>query len=134
MSKHLASSISSPGDLVAFGGEELGRMRDEHREEITRLHGAIEASDDKDWKRRATTVLRYLKMHHEWIVRAAHNRTVERAQEKRTARVESNIMASGDRNAKQIAIFKSVALEVLGDEMYRHLWRLTEQRLANDPH
>ena len=40
------------------------------------------------------------------------------------------IQASNDVNAQHIAIFKEVAREVLGAEMYEHLWELTRLRLG----
>lgn len=48
----------------------------------------------------------------------------------RDARKLATVAAANDENARQIGVFKSVCREVLGDEMYSHIWQLTCIRIA----
>lgn len=68
---------------------------------------------------------------------AAHEaklvRDAEAAQRKHELRVKQ-IQEANSENARHIAVFKEVALEVLGRELYEHLWELTNQRLNPGPY
>lgn len=150
----LSRRIETIEQVADLPTDELDRLNAEHEAECVMLAGQIDANPEAHWVRRARQALRVLKLHQEWIsrelrlrkkaaARAAHMKTFRTASEARkNARREhmeiqraaeearmQRIKASNDKNAQQIAIFKEVAREVLGAEMYAHLWELTQQRL-----
>lgn len=155
---HLADKISTLDDVTAMDTASLRRMQAAHDAEIVSLQGRIETSTVDRWARSARRALQVLHMHRHWIAgelrkreraealkhqrEAAQSAAAARAdnlrrfqdgvRESHQARLE-RIKASQDETARQIAVFKEVAREVLGMEMYSHLWELTEQRMAGPP-
>ena len=151
----LADKISTLDDVTAMDTADLRRMQAAHDAEILSLTGRIEVSTKERWAKSAKRALEILRMHRNWI--AGELRKRERAEslkhqreamqsaaaaradnlrrfqdgvrESHQARLE-RIKASQDETARQIEVFKEVAREVLGMEMYEHLWELTRQRLA----
>ncbi len=152
----LSSLIDGPEQLAAMSDLVLAQLQADHEREIVIITGALESrADDTSWARRARQALRILRLHKSWIcnersarkkkanqsamgpglealaaakVEAAKVRqeTQLQAIEARKARID----AANNEDRKQIAVFKAVAREVLGLEMYEHLWELTRQRLA----
>ncbi len=152
----LARRISAPEQVTAMDDAELARLEAEHEQEIVYLVGAIEAhSEDSSWARRARQALRVLRLHKHWINRergdrkkkahakdmgkslqaiaAAKVEVAKTMQETQRAAAEARmarIAAANDEDRRQVAMFKTVAREVLGLEMYEHLWELARQRLG----
>ncbi len=151
----LARQIASVEQVAAMPTDELERQFSAHEAECVMLTGRLEADPDARWARRARQALRVLHLHRGWITRelarrkkaaaaaankdavrtaaearkAAQREMTERQQAADAARME-RIRASNDVNAQHIATFKEVAREVLGAEMYQHLWELTRIRLG----
>ena len=151
----LASRISTLEDVIALDTAALRLLKAEHNAEIVSLEGRIEVSTKDRWAQSARRALQVLRMHNNWIadelrrrdkaealrqqkdarrdaaeLRAENlRRQQENIRESHQARLE-RIKASNDATAQAVAVFKEVAREVLGMEMYEHLWELTRQRLA----
>lgn len=152
----LTKQLASRADVQALSDDELVVMLSKHDEEITSVEHRIESLGDKA-SPAITTVLKFLRIHRRWIreekkqrgkekrkataheqmlaaerkreqkrlAAEAHERAVREAAEAKAVRMAS--LQAFDR--KQIAVFKMVVREVLGDEMYMHLWKLTQDRL-----
>lgn len=127
------------------------------RLEVAGLPVAVSPGPDGVWAGRARRALRTLRLHRQWIVqeqtarkeaaKAANKaRALELQQQSQRERIaqreaealehERNRQAKLERireangeNARQVAVFKAVALEVLGAELYDHLWELAQRRL-----
>jgi hypothetical protein len=153
----LAWTIRTLEDVTAMSLPELIAAEARHQADILALTGKIESViPQADWTRRARQALRVLKLHRTWITqelaakrRAEARRAAEEAvegkrQERAAARAKAaqeaqvahqakldRIKASNDEAAQQVAVFKEVAREVLGAEMYEHLWELARVRIAN---
>lgn len=151
----LARQIVSAEQVAELASDELERLHVAHESECVRLTGRLEAAPDARWARGARQALRVLHLHKAWISRellrrkkaetraeqkvvvqtaaearkAAQREMTDRQRAADAARLE-RIQASNDENAKHIATFKEVAREVLGAEMYQHLWELTRIRLG----
>jgi Asp-tRNA(Asn)/Glu-tRNA(Gln) amidotransferase C subunit len=147
MRLQLSRVIQSVEQIDAMGIEELESLLAEHEREIVSLVGAIDSRrvDNPVAARQAERILR---LHKSWVERAlsrlrlkqekearklekqskteAHRQLLEKAQAEKAAR----IAASNDENMRQIAVFKAVALEVLGAEKYLELWNQVRQRMA----
>ncbi len=141
--------------IVVLDDNDLERVKIEHESDIVKLAGMIDASDDAIHRGKCRRIRQVLLRNLQWINRESKARDAVRKQraqemlveaakiareetaEQIAARVAANnkarldrIRASNDVNSREIAIFKSVAREVLGDEMYLHLWELTKMRIA----
>ena len=117
-------------------------------------NSSVLKSSNENWIRRARQSLRYLQLHKRWLVcelakrRKAQSWADQKqhvsivAQARKAVQLEmterhkmaeaakaARIKASNDENARHIAVFKEVVREVLGAEMYEHLWELTRLRL-----
>lgn len=127
----IARRIESAEQLANMTDELLQSLKAEHEAEIIALAGRIAVGEqhpsrrDPEWIHRARRALQSLRLHSTWIGREIAKRHTEAARRARLARIE----ASNSADARQTAVFKKVAHEVLGDEMYAHLWQLTLQRL-----
>lgn len=126
----LARRIVSAEQLTPLSDDALRALRAEHDAEILSLQGRIEVVEreqrDPLWLTRARQALRTLRMHRVWIGQEQAARATAAARAARLARIQ----ASTAEDARHTAVFKAVAHEVLGDEMYQHLWQLTQQRLG----
>lgn len=152
----LTKQIANRADVQALPDNDLLVMESKHDEEIVHVQHRIEALGD-EVPHTLKTVLKFLLIHRRWIVeeksrrrkerntqaaqekvaaaerkreqkrsaREAHERAVKEAAEAKAARMAS--LQAFDR--KQITVFKTVVREVLGDEMYMHLWKVTQDRL-----
>lgn len=150
----LSRQIATIEQVADLPTDELERLNAEHEAECVMLAGQIEANLEANWVHRARQALRVLRLHRGWISRElkrrkrleakAEQKHISHAarEAKKNARREhmerqraaeeakmQRIKASNDKNAQQIVIFKEVAREVLGAEMYGHLWELTRQRI-----
>jgi hypothetical protein len=153
----LARQIVSAEQIAAMPTDELERLHVAHEAECVSLTGRLEtySNDAPRWARSAKQALRVLHLHRGWIARelarrkkaaakaehrqelqsvaearkAAQREMAERQREAAEERMK-RIQASNDVNLHHIAIFKEVAREVLGAEMYAHLWELTRQRIG----
>lgn len=151
----LARQIESAEQVAAMDKADLERLFVAHEAECVSLAGRIEAAPDARWARPARQALRVLHLHKGWLARElARRKKVDAAIAQRQTQIAAaeakragqrsaadmraaadearmkRILASNDVNAQHIAIFKEVAREVLGAEMYAHLWELTRQRLG----
>lgn len=149
----LSRQIDGAEQLANFDAAELARLDAAHSAEIVSLVGRIEAATDKNWIRRANQALRVLRLHQRWIAaELSAKRKRDRVQQQRATRLESaqikeqnrqataelqqrqhaerlaRIRSANDETAQAIRVFKEVAREVLGMEMYEHLWELARQR------
>ncbi len=150
----LARQIVSVEQVAAMPTDELERQFAAHEAECVMMTGRLEADPGARWARGAKQALRVLHLHRGWITRelarrkkaasaaankdaartaaearkAAQREMTERQQAADAARLE-RIRALNGVNAQHIATFKEVAREVLGAEMYAHLWELTRLRL-----
>ena len=148
---NLSRRITSADELAIMDDEQLRSLLAQHETEILSLAGRIEiGSDNERWLVAARQALRVLKQHKVWfeleikgrkvsrqrlesrmareakaVAREAHRQAQAELQKARLAR----IAAANDANVKNIAVFKEVALEVLGAEMYAHLWELANRRM-----
>jgi hypothetical protein len=151
--------IESRAELKAMSTDALHLLEGDFEREITIVLGGLEADPHSDWARRARQAMRFLRLNKAWISeelaarkkaskaeaaqkqvealkamadarRANAQREIEtnRATKKQQARID-RMAASTAENERHIAVFKEVAREVLGDEMYMHIWELTRRRL-----
>lgn len=150
----LAARIESVDHVAAMSTVELERMNVAHEAECVSLTGRLEAATDELWIRKARQALRVLHLHRGWIARElakrkreasqeAHKRVVAMAAESRAAAQQrtadlqqaaamaraQRIQAAAAETERHVAVFKEVAREVLGEEMYAHLWEMTRRRL-----
>lgn len=155
----LSRQVNSAEQVASLDTETLERMHVAHEAEILSLTGRLEAYDpDPQWIKRARRALRCLHLHKAWISRellkrkkasaraeqrhaaqaaadarmAAHLAHIERLEALQASRLQ-RIQAANDENAKQMAVFKEVAREVLGAEMYAHIWELARLRFVQSP-
>lgn len=154
----LARRITSLEQVKAMTDADLELLDAQHDQEITTLTGAIEARGDGEWARRARQAMRLLQVHKHWIrterkerkknAKSAGNQEMGQALKAlASAKVETankmaeiqraaaearmaRIAAANDQDRQDMLTFKAVAREVLGAEMYEHLWELTRQRIA----
>ncbi len=150
----LSRQIVSAEQLAALGDPELARLDAAHAAEVVSLVGRIEAATDPAWIRRARQALRVLHLHHRWIATERVTRKKQEAKRQQsearrqaaltkdrnrqaTAELQARqhterlarIKAANELTAQSVEVFKEVAREVLGMEMYEHLWELTRQRM-----
>lgn len=150
----LARQIDSVEQVVAMSTDDLERLKVEHENEIVTLLGRISLRPDTRWAVSARQALRVLNLHNSWIGREltrrrrieARNDQKKQAEEMRSAKLLAQqehtqrqreaeaarlarIKASNDETAQHIAVFKEVAREALGAEMYAYLWELTKKRI-----
>ena len=152
----LTQRIVDLADVKAMADDELALLEAEHEREIVSLVGAIDSKDDDtDWNRRARQALRILRLHQRWITREREERkkkatakeigdglrslsaakmdvskAIRESQLLAADARRARIAAANDENNRNVSVFKAVALEVLGTEMYEHLWELTRERLS----
>lgn len=151
----LARQIVSAEQVADLASDELERLRVAHEAECVSLAGRLEAAPEARWARGARQALRVLHLHKSWISRelqrrkraesmaeqkqnasiAAQSRvTAQRELSERQRQAEAarlaRIKAANDESAQHVSVFKEVAREVLGAEMYEHLWELTRIRLG----
>lgn len=144
-------------DVQALDDESLGAAQIEHEAQIAALTGKISAASSDTRKERLKRIRIVLKRNLTWIIRQIkvrntarnmqaqreliqaknqikHEKRIANEQEVKRNRAEKEalklaaIKASNDESARQTAVFKEVAQEVLGSEMYLHLWELARQR------
>jgi hypothetical protein len=149
--------IESRAELKEMSADVLHLLEGDFEREITIVLGGLEADPHSDWARRARQAMRFLRLNKAWISeeltarkktakaeaarlqaealkeasaakRAAAKEATKRQTDGNQARLE-RMAASTAENERHIAIFKEVAREVLGGEMYAHIWELTRQRL-----
>lgn len=149
--------IESRAEVQAMSTEALHLLEGDFEREITIVLGGLEADPHSDWARRARQAMRFLRLNKAWIsdelsarkkaakaeaARLQAEALKEAAAAKRAAAAEATkrqkdgskarldrMAASTAENERHIAVFKEVAREVLGDEMYLHIWELTRRRL-----
>jgi len=151
----LARQIESAEQVASMAMADLERLFVAHEAECVSLAGRIDAATDDRWIRKARQALRVLHLHRGWVARElARRKRADAAETQRQAQRAAaeakragqrsaadlraaadearmkRILASNDVNAQHIAVFKEVAREVLGAEMYAHLWELTRLRLG----
>ena len=143
--KHqLVSSIKSIDDVKAFTDEELSSKLADHEMGIVKITGIIDlmysASDLSKTCRKMMQIQRILKMHKGWIAneiasrlakkkeasRLAHNAFMREAKKAKDERIK----ISNEETLRNVAVFRAVALEVMGREMYEHIWQLANERIA----
>ena len=154
----LASQITGLEDVSAMDHATLRTMKAAHDAEIVSLQNRLDASTNEQWAKSGRRALHVLHAHRGWLAdelrrrdrREAMQRQRELAQSAAAARAENlkrqrehseaqhharlqRIASANDDSAKAIAVFKEVALEVLGAEMYAHLWELARQRIEGEP-
>ncbi len=135
---HVADLIESAEALKVIPTAELERLLALHESECVKLKGLIEYHSH-DHSRAFRQVLRRLSLHVQWLVRemSIRNKTAkaERQQAEKQCHMEAQkektrrLMLAKDEDRRCIEVFKEVALEVLGSEMYLHLWTLAESRM-----
>lgn len=143
----LSRAIVSVEQVAAMSIPELESSLADHESEITCLVGAIEGQRVNNLVS-ARQAERILRLHKSWVERElkarrharevasakadkqaraqAHKQALDKAKAERAAR----IAASNDENMRQIAVFKEVAMEVLGAEKYLELWKLAQKRMS----
>lgn len=152
----LADKFRALEEVTAMDTPALRSAKAMHDAEIVMLKGRIEISAHARWAQSARRALQILRTHRNWIadelrrrdkaealknqrearIAAAASRAenIRRQQENyreiHQARIE-RIHAANNETAKATALFKEVAREVLGMEMYEHLWELTRMRLES---
>lgn len=142
----LVSSINSIDDVKAFTDEELASKLADHEIDIVKITGIIDSmygvSDLSKTCKKMMQIQRILKMHKGWISkeiadrlakkkeasRLAHNAIMKDAKRAKAERIK----LSNEETLRHVSAFKAVALEVMGREMYEHIWELTHQRLAKE--
>lgn len=150
----LARQIMSVEQVALMSTDDLIRLNGAHESECVSLAGKIETSVNDEWAQKARRALRALQLHRVWIARELKRRKQlseateqkkakeEEYEEKRAnrrmaydlnaanqrARME-RIQASQNRDARRTEIFREVAREVLGAEMYAYLWELAQVRI-----
>ncbi len=150
----LSRQIVSAEQLAAVGDPELARLDAAHSAEIVSLVGRIEAATDPAWIRRARQALRVLHLHRRWIatervtrkkqdakrqqsearreaaqIKERNRQATAELQARQHAERLERIRAANELTSQAVGVFKEVACEVLGREMYEHLWELTRQRM-----
>lgn len=150
----LSLKIQVPEDVKPFSTAELHDLLSKHELEIGRLQAKVQRNEGAPWLPRAKGALYALRLHEGWIRREIrirekreaqeHDKQVRlevgrmrlKASEEATKRLREQhemrmqrIKVSNDEDRRQIEVFKKVALEVFGQEMYDRLWELTNKRL-----
>ena len=135
----LTKLIESAEALEALPIEELERLVSLHEAECVKLKGLIDYYTPER-SRPSRQALRVLILHMQWLLREVgrRNKAAKADQQKLAEQslVEARkaklnlIMLAKDEDRRSIEVFKEVALEVLGSEMYLHLWKLAETRMA----
>lgn len=143
-------------DVAALETPRLIEVLAEHEANIVIINGKIETSDSDLRRSRLKRVRHLLQRNLAWCAReikrrdkaakrelavqrlkaeaefrrqrkAAHELDLKNQAEARKAK-EERIRLANDEHRQQIELFKKVALEVLGQEMYLHLWELVRAR------
>lgn len=149
----LSRQIVSAEQVAGLDSVVLERLDAAHAAEAISLIGRIELATDAAWIRRARQALRVLNLHRNWIsAERAKRKKLEAKRHQSEARREAaqikeqnrqataelqarqhaerlaRIKAANELTAESVEVFKEVAREVLGMEMYAHLWELVGQR------
>lgn len=137
---NLARSIVSALQVVAMTDDELATSLAEHEAEILSLAGRIEASRSPENCGPARRALEKLNLHRRWIEReqqARERRLGRELAERMQAEAQVNKLArmrlANTTSAREMEVFKAVAREVLGAEMYDYLWQAVTQRAGQAP-
>lgn len=142
----LTSEIKSIDGVKALTDEQLSAQLAAHEMEIVKLTGVIDSmfgvKDLTKPCRKFIQAQRILKMHKAWIAKEIADRLLVKKQESRAANKllakeakkakAERIKLSNEESLRHVAAFKAVALEVMGREMYEHIWELTHQRIAQE--
>ena len=142
----LTSEIKSIDDVKAFTDEQLSSQLAAHEMEIVKLTGVIDSMFGVQNLikpcRKFMQAQRILRMHKGWIAKEIADRLAAKKQASRAAHQllakeakkakAERIKLSNEDTLRQVAVFKSVALEVMGREMYEHIWEMTHQRIARE--
>lgn len=129
----LARRITSVEQLTPLATAALQTLHAEHDTEILKIQDSLARAHKAGrtdtativWQHSARRALKVLKLHRTWIGRELATRAATGASTAKLARLQ----LATSTEARAITVFKEVAHEVLGDEMYSHLWLLTQQRL-----
>lgn len=138
----LARTITDQAQVQAMPDDALPAAIAAHEAEIVALEGRINAASDPTTTQPAQRALTILKLHLRWLERERNVRdrkgSLTERQQRRQAADRQQQMAIGAKreriaiannaNTRSIEVFKEVAREVLGAEMYGYLWELARQR------
>ena len=129
--------IETRSSLGRMSDDELASLHALHEVEITKITGRIELYGHS-WKnyKSAKQARRVMQLHKTWIEREqrgreAAKRNDQKAKNREFAQSILNAAASAkaerqkvfkEKDMQDIAVFKSVCREVVGDEMYQHIW------------
>lgn len=142
----LTSEIKNIDEVKALTDEQLSGQLAAHEMEIVKLTGVIDSMFGVKGLanpcRKFIQARRILKVHKGWIAKEIADRLAAKKQESRAAhhlqakeatkaKVE-RIKLSNEETMRHIAAFKSVALEVMGREMYEHIWELAHKRISQE--
>jgi len=140
----LTHRIPTRSGLRKLTGEELELLHTEHELEIVKITGQISVTSNHQWATSAKQAKRILALHKTWIEREQRGREAEARlalKEKNKAFVKAisestaaskaeRIRLANEKDMRDIGVFKTVCREVVGDEMYQHIWQLTNQRIG----
>ncbi len=144
MHRTLARTITSQLEVAALDDAALVEAIAGHEAEILSLGGRIQAASDQSRTEPARRAMRVLKLHLDWlkreqrarqrrvdlVARQAGREAAERQQRQAIEAKTKRIAMANSENTRGVELFKEVAREVLGMEMYEHLWELVRQRQA----
>lgn len=135
----VAQWVETAAELVSLDGYDLDRLLVAHEAEIVKLKGFLAAAHPTPRPGMAQA-LRLLHLHAAWatreisVRRKAAKHEAQRFADLRAAAVREDkharLALSRGQDRKDIEIFKAVCLEVVGSEVYQHLWEMTKVRIA----
>jgi hypothetical protein len=138
-------------EVRAMSDERLEELIAGHKEDILKINGIIEASCDDLLIAKARRAVNVLVLHKKMLTREdqrrkrekliAHEREIEEKKEaKRLAQAQmkidadarkmARIEAANSREIVQTKMFLETVREVIGDELYVHIWQLVNSRSA----
>lgn len=132
--------VRSPEHAAELEREELESLKVAHELEIVSLQGRLDLHPEfnrNEWRARSRHALKNLKLQAQWITdeleRRAKAERIARhekeVQDARRARLDRIAKANEDDRRRKMEFF-AVAREVLGLEMYTHIWELANKRAA----
>lgn len=92
------------------------------KQELERRKASAAKSERKDEK---------AKKHERFLAHQQELKDIKIRRAEESAAKMQRVKESNSEQIRQIAVFKTVAREVLGDEMYMYLWQLSHQRMAS---
>lgn len=145
--KKLTDLVPSRACLQKLSDGDLDSLHAAHEVEITKITGQISISTNHRWAESAKQAKRILALHKAWIEReqrcreaAARKSSKEKNKLAAQEAVASSVAAKAERmriasdeKIRQIDTFKEVCKQVVGDELYMHIWQLTYQRMEAKP-